>query len=73
MEFKVGDRILCVETRYKGKRGKIVHINDDLLGVAFDEVVFSGHDCNRHCEYGHGKYLLKRRFILENINKRIEV
>lgn len=51
-EFKVGDRVICVEDNPYG--------NDDIygdVGVCWDDKVEGGHNCDGSCEYGFGWYV----------------
>lgn len=60
--FKVGDRVRCVvdypdnnDNIVCGSTGTIVHFEDNLAFVEWDDYV-DGHDCDGHgnVEWGHG-------------------
>ena len=58
MEFKVGDRVKCIEaqsgkTNIIGLMGTVVTIYPSAIGVRFD-VNIGGHDCNQACPNGYG-------------------
>ena len=62
MALNVGDRVKAsseVEPAVAGKIGSIVHIKDsgETIGIRFDDTISNGHNCEEHCELGHGWYL----------------
>lgn len=64
-EFKVGDRVICVEDNpygnddiFAGNTGTVCREDDyGDVGVCWDDKVEGGHDCDGSCEYGFGWYV----------------
>ena len=62
-DFKVGDRVKCIEAvggneNIVGKIGTIVYIgtSEPSISISFDDAV-DGHDCLGRCAAGHGWYV----------------
>lgn len=59
MEFKVGDRVLCV-AKYDGNEsivnmtGTVLQLQPHWVSIEYDELVDEGHDCDGLCTYGYG-------------------
>lgn len=71
--FKVGDRVRCISDfeglALHGYEGEICHIESPTrVGVRFDSIISSGHDCNGRCQYGYGRY--GKTTCLELINNK---
>lgn len=64
-EFKVGDRVVCIEDNpygnediFVGSTGTVcVEDCDGDVGVCWDDKIDAGHDCDGACEYGFGWYV----------------
>ena len=64
-EFKVGDRVICVEDNpygnddiFAGNTGTVCREDDyGDVGVCWDDKVEGGHNCDGSCEYGFGWYV----------------
>lgn len=65
VEFNVGDRVQIIRG-YEGLRkvvntnGTVCHIYQRYIGVAHDLRDGGMHNCDYHCEGGHGWYYPKR-------------
>ena len=62
MKFKIGDRVEITRYNYGnsridiGQKAKIISINDDHIGLKFEENV-KGHTCDGKCLYGYGWFV----------------
>ena len=64
-EFKVGDRVICVEDNpygnddiFAGNTGTVCREDDyGDVGICWDDKVEGGHNCDGSCEYGFGWYV----------------
>ena len=64
-EFKVGDRVICVEDNpygnddiLAGNTGTVCREDDyGDVGICWDDKVEGGHNCDGSCEYGFGWYV----------------
>ena len=81
MEFKIGDRVTVQEEygpvgynrdgvpcqQRTGLSGTVCVLPPYLngVGVRFDSFI-DGHDCDGHCEYGYGWFVLKNYVVRED-------
>ena len=64
-ESYVGLRVECIRDNpddnddiVVGSQGTICCVDSEQqIGVCWDEKVCGGHNCGRHCEFGHGWYV----------------
>lgn len=71
--FDVGDRVVCVRdypddnpSIVVGDAGEVCYILDEeTIGVRWDNKVRGGHACDGHCEAGHGWYVKDYEIELE--------
>lgn len=65
-DFNIGDRVECVQNGASGNDNILCHMTGTVcfvdryefppIGVRWDEYV-CGHNCQNHCEYGHGWFV----------------
>ncbi len=78
MSLQNGDRVVYVERKSSllefrdkqtpiGRTGvvcDVVSIGNPPIGVAWDDEVIEGHDCNGHANYGYGWYVYENELQL---------
>lgn len=78
MSFQNGDRVVYVEDKGSflefqdnqtpiGRTGVVcdaLSVGNPSIGVAWDDGVGRGHDCNGHANYGHGWYVFEEELQL---------
>lgn len=69
--YKVGDRVIHLCGPKMFAKATVCHADGNCIGIAFDEPV-GVHDCEGHCEKGHGYWVSESDLIPEPSKKASE-
>ena len=75
-KYKVGDRVIDLHEPEMFAKATVCYVNESNLinptiGIAYDKFVGT-HDCEGHCEIGHGYWVLASDLIPEPSKKASE-
>lgn len=72
--YKVGDRVISLCGPGMFAKATVCYVDEAIyygIGIAFDEPV-GVHDCEGHCEEGHGYWVIESDLIPEPFKKASE-
>ena len=69
--YKVGDRVIHLCGPKMFAKATVCYADENYIGIAFDEPV-GVHDCEGHCEEGHGYWVSELDLIPEPFKKASE-
>lgn len=69
--YKVGDRVIHLYGPKRFAKATVCYVDGNCIGIAFDEPI-GAHDCEGHCEEGHGYWVSESDLIPEPSKKASE-
>lgn len=69
--YKVGDRVISLCGPEMFAKATVCYVDENYIGIACDEPI-GGHDCEEHCEEGHGYWVSELDLIPEPSKKASE-
>lgn len=69
--YKVGDRVISLYGPEMFAKATVCYADGNYIGIAFDEPI-GVHDCEGHCEKGHGYWVSESDLIPEPSKKASE-
>lgn len=69
--YKVGDRVIHLCGPKMFAKATVCYADGNYIGIAFDEPI-GVHDCEGHCEKGHGYWVSESDLIPEPSKKALE-
>lgn len=69
--YKVGNRVIHLCGPKMFAKATVCYADENYIGIAFDEPV-GVHDCEGHCEEGHGYWVSESDLIPEPFKKASE-
>lgn len=62
--YKVGDRVISLCRPGMFAKATVCYVDENYIGIAYDEPI-GAHDCEGHCEEGHGYWVSESDLIPE--------
>lgn len=69
--YKVGDRVISLCGPGMFAKATVCYVDGNYIGIAYDEPI-GAHDCEGHCEEGHGYWVSESDLIPEPFKKASE-
>lgn len=69
--YKVGDRVISLCGPGMFAKATVCYVDENYIGIAYDEPI-GAHDCEGHCEEGHGYWVSESDLIPEPFKKASE-
>lgn len=69
--YKVGDRVIHLYGPEMFAKATVCYAGENYIGIAYDEPI-GAHDCEGHCEEGHGYWVSESDLIPEPSKKASE-
>lgn len=62
--YKVGDRVISLCGPGMFAKATVCYVDENYIGIAYNEPI-GAHDCEGHCEEGHGYWVSESDLIPE--------
>lgn len=69
--YKVGDRVINLSGPGRFEKATVCYVDENDIGIAYDKPI-GVHDCEGHCESGHGYWIDASNLIPEFSKKASE-